>query len=134
MFRAFASMPPSSVSASPNSPQLQLTLEPPPRTRQKRGQVARACDRCRVHRVKCDSGNPCSNCKNRDGQCSYSGAMKAATLPHAYREIERLKQRVEELEQEKEKERDAGKPVHQLQIPISLPRSLSDGRGSRTGE
>lgn len=130
MFTTFASMPPSSVSASPDPPQLQLTFEPPPRTRQrKRGQVARACDRCRVHRVKCDSGNPCSNCKNRGGQCSYSGAMKAATLPHAYREIERLEQRVEELEQEKE--RDAGKLVHQLQI---LPRSLSDGQGSGTGE
>ena len=135
MFTTFASMPPSSVSVSPDSPQLQLTFEPPPRTRQKRGQVARACDRCRVHRVKCDSGKPCSNCKNRGGQCSYSGAMKAATLPHAYREIERLEQRVEELEQEKE--REAEKPaaaVHQLQTPISLPlRSSSDGRGSETG-
>ncbi len=132
MFTTFASMPPSSVSASPDTPQLQLTLEPPPRTRQrKRGQVARACDRCRVHRVKCDSGNPCSNCKNRGGQCSYSGAMKAVTLPHAYREIERLEQRVEQLEQEKE--RDAEKPVDQLQIPIGFPPSLSDGRGSGTG-
>ena len=132
MFTTFASMPPSGVSASPDSPQLPLPTEPPPRTRQKRGQVARACDRCRVHRVKCDSGNPCSNCKNRGGQCSYSGALKATTLPHAYREIERLEQRVEELEQEKE--RDAEKTVHQLQTPISLPRSLSDGRGSVTGE
>ena len=132
MFTTFASMPPSSVSASSNSPQLQLANEPPPRTRQKRGQVARACDRCRVHRIKCDSGNPCSNCKIRGGQCSHSGAMKAATLPHAYREIERLEQRVEELEQEKE--RDAEKPIHQLQTPISLPPSLSDGRGSGTGE
>ena len=132
MFTTFASMPPSTVSPSPNPPQLQLTYEPPPRTRQKRGQVARACDRCRVHRVKCDSGNPCSNCKNRGGQCSYSGAMKAATLPHAYREIERLEQRVSELEQEKE--RGAEKPAHQLQIPLSLPRSVSDGQGSGTGE
>ena len=130
MFTTFASMPPSNVSPSPNSPRLQLTHELPPRTRQKRGQVARACDRCRVHRVKCDSGNPCSNCKNRGGQCSYSGAMKAATLPHAYREIERLEQRVSELEQEKE--RDAEKPAHQLKIPISLPRSRSDGQGSVT--
>ena len=131
MFTTFASMPPSSVSGSPDTPQFQLTLDSPPRTRQrKRGKVARACDRCRIHRVKCDSGNPCSNCKNRGGQCSYSGAMKIATLPHAYREIERLEQRVEELEQEKE--RDAEKPGRQLQIPISLPRSLSDGRGSGT--
>ena len=133
MFTTFASMPPSSLSASPDARQLQLTCEPPPRTRQrKRGQVARACDWCRVHRIKCDSGNPCSNCKNRGGQCSYSGAIKAATLPHAYREIERLEQRVEELEQEKE--RDAEKPVHQLQIPVNLPRSLPDGQKSGTGE
>ena len=58
--------------------------------------------------------------------------MKATTLSHAYREIERLEQRIEELEQEKG--RDAEKPVHQLQTPISLPRSLSDGQGSSTGE
>ena len=132
MFTAFPSMLPSSVSASPDSPQLQLTSEPPPRTRQRRGQVARACDRCRFHRIKCDSGNPCSNCKNRGGQCSHSGATKAATLPHAYREIERLVQRVEELEQGKEQ--DAEKLVPQLHTPSSLPRSLSDGRRSGTGE
>ncbi|KAI9716322.1 MAG: hypothetical protein M1812_005387 [Candelaria pacifica] len=133
-------MPSSSVSASPDIPQLQVPIVAPPRVRQrKRGQVARACDWCRVHRIKCDSDNPCSNCKNRGGQCSNSGAMKAATLPHAYREIERLEQRVEELEQrveelEQEKGQDAEKPVHQLQTPISLPRSLSDGQGSKTGE
>ncbi len=132
MFTTFTSMPRSNVSAPLGSPQLPLTHEPPPRARQKRGQVARACDRCRVHRIKCDSGNPCFNCKNKGGQCSYSGAMKAVTLPHAYREIERLEQRVKQLEQEKE--RDAEKPVHQLQTPISLPRSLSDGRGSGIGE
>lgn len=133
MITSFAGTPPFSVSASPDTSQLQLTFVPPPRTRQKkRGQVARACDWCRVHRIKCDSINPCSNCKNRGGQCSNSGAIKAATLPHAYREIERLERRVEELEQEKE--RDAEKPVHQPRTPISLPRSLSDGQESGTGE
>ncbi|MCJ1377100.1 hypothetical protein MMC17_000191, partial [Xylographa soralifera] len=117
-------MPPSGVSASPNPSQHQLTFEPPSQTRQKkRGQVARACDWSRVHRIKCDSGKLCSNCKNRRGQCSYRGAMKVATLSHAYREIERLERRVEELELEKE--RDA---------VDRLPRSLSDGQGSGTGE
>ena len=58
--------------------------------------------------------------------------MKVATLPHAYREIERLKQRVEELEQEKE--RDAEKPVQQRQISTSLPQSLSDVQDLDTGE
>ena len=59
--------------------------------------------------------------------------MKVATLPHAYREIERLKQRVEELEQEKEKEREAAKRGHQGQR-LSLPRTLSDGQESGTSE
>lgn len=126
-------MPPFSASASPDTPQLQLTFVPPPRTRQKkRGQVARACDWCRVHRIKCDSDNPCANCKSRGGQCSNSGALKAATLPHAYREIERLERRVEELEQEKE--REAEKPVHHVLTPISLPRTLSDSSEPGTGE
>lgn len=132
MFTTFTGNPPSGFTSSPESPQLPQAIEPTPRTRQRRGQVARACDRCRVHRVKCDSGNPCSNCKNKGGQCGYSGAIKAATLPHAYREIERLEQRVEELEQEKE--RDAEKMVHQIQTPISLPPSLSDGRRPEAGE
>ncbi|KAG6995771.1 patulin cluster transcription factor patL [Physcia stellaris] len=128
-------MPPSSASSSPDTPQLQLPTVPPPRARQrKRGQVvARACDWCRVHRIKCDSHNPCSNCTNRGGRCSNSGSMKVATLPHAYREIERLKQRVEELEQEKEKEREAAKRGHQGQR-LSLPRTLSDGQESGTSE
>ena len=129
MFTTFASMAPSSVSASPgDNPQPQLNPVPPPRTRQKkRGQVARACDWCRVHRIKCDSDTPCSNCKNRGGQCSNSGSMKSATLPHAYREIERLRQRVQELELEKEreKEREAEKPVLQLRTPASSSVSSS---------
>lgn len=133
MFSSFPSMPPFSVSASPDTPPLQLTFVPPPRPRQKkRGQVARACDWCRVHRIKCDSDNPCFNCRSRGAQCSNSGAPKAVTLPHAYREIVRLERRVEELEQEKE--RDAEKPVHQLRTPVSLPRSLSVGPDSGTGE
>ncbi|KAK9489161.1 fungal-specific transcription factor domain-containing protein [Lipomyces doorenjongii] len=108
----------SSASASGESPSTPL-----PRQR-KRGQVARACDWCRVHRVKCDNDHPCSNCKSRGGQCSNSGAMKLTTLPHAYREIERLRQRVQELELElelpKERKADNDKPVHELNTPPSV--------------
>ena len=133
MLTAFANMPHSSATTPLVTPQLQLTSIPPPATRQKkRSQVARACDWCRVHRIKCDNDNPCSNCTKRGGQCRISGSLKAATLPHAYREIERLKQRIEELEQEKE--RDTEMTVHRQQIPISLRRSLSDGHKSGTSE
>ncbi len=134
MFTTFVSMPPSSASTSPDFPQPQPSSPPPHRSRQKkRVQVARACDWCRVHRIKCDSDHPCSNCKGRGGQCSNSGAMKSATLPHAYREIERLRQRVQELELEKKQK--AEKPVHQLHTPqASLPSSLPDDQDPGKGD
>ena len=45
--------------------------------------------------------------------------MKSVTLPHAYREIERLKQKVQDLEGELKYERKA-QPVQQLSTPPSL--------------
>ena len=77
--------------------------EHPPR--RKRHQVVRACDWCRKHRVKCDSSSPCSNCRKRGGPCS-NDQIKAASLPHAYREIERLRRQVAELEGELAQERE----------------------------
>ncbi|KAK4186656.1 transcriptional activator protein acu-15 [Podospora australis] len=71
--------------------------------RPKRSQVSRACDWCRVHRIKCDAEQPCHNCRSRGGTCSTTGASEIRTLPHAFREIERLKRRVKELEQEIER-------------------------------
>ncbi|KAK4452695.1 transcriptional activator protein acu-15 [Podospora aff. communis PSN243] len=71
--------------------------------RPKRSQVSRACDWCRVHRVKCDTSQPCHNCRSRGAQCSTSGANEIRNLPHAFREIERLRNRVQELEQEIER-------------------------------
>ncbi|KFZ25494.1 hypothetical protein V502_00031 [Pseudogymnoascus sp. VKM F-4520 (FW-2644)] len=82
-----------SVSGSPGAPRL------------KREQVVRACDSCRQHRIKCDSCIPCSNCKTRGGKCSNI-AVKSTTLPHAYREIERLRRKVQELERELQQERN----------------------------
>lgn len=66
--------------------------------RHKRVQVARACDECRLRRRKCDNKVPCSNCTTTDRLCSNSGAPKASTLTQASEEIERLRQRVQQLE------------------------------------
>ncbi|KAL3480020.1 fungal-specific transcription factor domain-containing protein [Aspergillus californicus] len=75
-----------------------------PAPRLKRHQVARACDWCRVHRVKCDNSSPCQNCQNRGGRCSKRVTAKtgarAQTLPQALREVDCLQQRVHELEQQ----------------------------------
>ncbi|KAF3347047.1 hypothetical protein VdG2_04789 [Verticillium dahliae VDG2] len=67
--------------------------------RPKRSQVARACDWCRIHRIKCDTNQPCRNCEARGGQCSNSGKLgEVRTLPRAIREIESLRLRVKDLE------------------------------------
>ncbi|KAI0887588.1 fungal-specific transcription factor domain-containing protein [Annulohypoxylon maeteangense] len=100
MFTTFIGMAPgvtdSSAPSPPETPKF-------PR-RQKRSQVARACDWCRVHRIKCDNHVPCSNCRKRDGQCNQ-GEVEVRTLPHAFRKIEHLETRIKELERELENER-----------------------------
>lgn len=67
---------------------------------QKRIQVARACDGCRLRRTKCDNGVPCSKCIARGSHCSNSGAPKVSTLTEASDEIARLKQKVQQIETE----------------------------------
>ncbi|KAI1100591.1 fungal-specific transcription factor domain-containing protein [Jackrogersella minutella] len=93
------------VSSSPESPQ--ASVRPP--SRPKRPQVAHACDWCRVHRVKCDNNLPCKNCQSRGWQCSNKGSNpnEARTLAQANRDIERLKQQVNELKEQLEEERNA---------------------------
>ncbi|KAL4919169.1 fungal-specific transcription factor domain-containing protein [Aspergillus aurantiobrunneus] len=106
-----------------------------PAPRSKRSQVARACDWCRVHRIKCDSSLPCRNCSNRGGRCIKKSVTKSApktqTLPHALRlnslplghlrggpfadsngtrEIERLQQQVQDLEHRLDKATRAASP------------------------
>ncbi|KAK1753999.1 transcriptional activator protein acu-15 [Echria macrotheca] len=96
--------PPSPTSPTVSSSKSGIRVPPKPSIpglpRPKRAQVSRACDWCRVHRVKCDTEQPCQNCRNRGAQCSTSGANEIRNLPHAFREIERLKNRIQELENE----------------------------------
>src|SRR5690242_13333201 len=71
-----------------------------PRPRAKRHQVARACDACRVLRTNCDDSRPCSSCTARRSYCSNDSASRISTLPHAHREIDRLNQKIKDLERE----------------------------------
>ncbi|KAH6691350.1 fungal-specific transcription factor domain-containing protein [Plectosphaerella plurivora] len=140
MFGSFyASLPagsrPSSVAPSP-APSAAETVRP------KRKQVARACDWCRIHRVKCDTEQPCRNCRARGGECSNNGSLsQVRTLPRAIREIETLRQRIQELEESVESvrlESDSQKSMSRSPAPpqfSSSPssvsqrsRKLSDGR------
>ncbi|KAI8717103.1 Fungal-trans domain-containing protein [Fusarium sp. LHS14.1] len=67
--------------------------------RRKRAQVVRACDYCRRQRIKCDNRIPCTPCQARGSQCS-NAVIKSTTLPQAYREIERSRRKIHELESE----------------------------------
>ncbi|KAL2845516.1 fungal-specific transcription factor domain-containing protein [Aspergillus pseudoustus] len=90
----------------------------PTSTSKRRSQVARACNWCRVHRLKCDSEFPCANCRKRGGQCNHDRLNRSVTLPQAYREIEKLKARVGELELELQNERQRTS-VRQMQTPAT---------------
>ncbi|RSL48991.1 hypothetical protein CEP54_012661 [Fusarium duplospermum] len=75
--------------------------------RRKRKQVSRACDSCRIQRIKCDDTVPCLNCRTRGKQCSNTGTNKPSSLPQAINEIEKLKAKVKELENQLRQERSA---------------------------
>ncbi|ETS76615.1 hypothetical protein PFICI_12002 [Pestalotiopsis fici W106-1] len=99
--------------------ELDFSRQPRPtslRYRQKRSQVARACDGCRAHRIKCDNNFPCSNCESRGRHCSNDGTARTSTLSQAHDEIARLKKRVEELEAELQRGQDKQYP-HQQATP-----------------
>ncbi|KAI1654612.1 fungal-specific transcription factor domain-containing protein [Daldinia decipiens] len=132
MFTTFLGPSPRSSESGPNS--ASPNGSQPPRPRQKRSQVARACDYCRVHRIKCDNNHPCLNCQTRGGQCSNDHTNGVRTLPHAFREIERLKQRNQELQKELEEERSrnrnqvvtpTGSSSSQLPTPPNISSSSS---------
>lgn len=103
-----------SVPESPSKDSVSSTSTPSlgiPRQVQgrKRQQVSRACDHCRVYRIKCDNETPCTNCRSKDQQCHRRGGIaKTTSLAKAHHNIDRLEQRVKELELELQNERRAG--------------------------
>ncbi|PYI03847.1 fungal-specific transcription factor domain protein [Aspergillus sclerotiicarbonarius CBS 121057] len=122
--------PPSSIISSASSSSSSSTTPWPPRP--KRSQVSRACDWCRVHRIKCDSSLPCRNCRNRGGSCTKKSSGEPRTLPHAMREIERLRQRVHELEARLASSRQS--PAPHAAHPAEAPGSPSVARNHKSWE
>ena len=59
----------------------------------KRQKAARACDRCRLHRIKCDQQKPCTQCVAIKAQCivsyapSYSSQANNSDVGHARSEL-----------------------------------------------
>ena len=56
------------------------TSSPPPR---KRTQVHRACDYCRLDRVKCNNERPCYNCLQANRRCNDDGLNEFSSLASA---------------------------------------------------
>ncbi|KAI1015107.1 hypothetical protein LB503_004152 [Fusarium chuoi] len=83
-----------SNSLSSGKPPSPPTSQPRP----KRAQVSRACDWCRLTRVKCDSTRPCRNCKQANRECVNSGRDDFKSVAAATREVQRLRSQVQQLE------------------------------------
>ncbi|KAJ4226120.1 hypothetical protein NW759_004708 [Fusarium solani] len=83
---------------TPNSLSSEKPPSPPSQPRTKRAQVSRACDWCRLTRVKCDSVRPCRNCKQAKRECVNSGRDDFKSVAAATREVQRLRSQVRELE------------------------------------
>ena len=90
----------------------------PARPRQKRIQVAKACDGCRAQRTKCDNNYPCTNCRTKGLQCSNGDDSSFSSLAQACQEVSRLRSRVRDLEQQLQS-RSQG-VAHGLVTPPSL--------------
>ncbi|KAJ5504457.1 Transcription factor [Penicillium fimorum] len=95
--------------------------------RPKRNQVARACDWCRLNRIRCNDKQPCQNCLNRGGTCSNTKPQEATSLPAANREIQRLRNKVKDLQDQIEKLKDRAEI--QAQTGFATP-PLSDAAHS----
>ncbi|RAL13375.1 uncharacterized protein BO97DRAFT_388480 [Aspergillus homomorphus CBS 101889] len=93
----------STFSANLNSTDRPAEQQPAAAPRPKRNQVVRACDWCRVNRIKCDDKQPCQNCRNHGGHCSNTKQFEASSLPAANREIHRLRNRLNDLQEQLDK-------------------------------
>ena len=63
---------------------------PPRPPQQKRSQVARACDWCRLNRIRCDNDQPCRNCLNMGRVCSNNSKAEARSISQANAYVHRL--------------------------------------------
>ncbi|KAI3340557.1 hypothetical protein F4824DRAFT_517048 [Ustulina deusta] len=87
-----------SAQMSPVLPTTSIT--PPNGASGKRRKVARACDSCRLNRIRCEDDRPCENCRTRGEKCTNTMPWEAHSLPAAKREIERLQDRLRQLQKQ----------------------------------
>ncbi|KAJ5776267.1 uncharacterized protein N7511_001278 [Penicillium nucicola] len=108
--------------------------EQPAAPRPKRNQVARACDWCRLNRIKCDDRLPCQNCKSRGGHCSNTKQFESHSLKAANREIHRLRNQLKDFQKEmdtltQESKTQPGDTKHPSRQPLNTS-NFSSGTAS----
>lgn len=69
-----------------------------PSARPKRSQVRRACDWCKLMRIKCDNHRPCYNCQQGARKCGMGRQNQFRSLAAAVQEIETLRAQLREFE------------------------------------
>lgn len=76
------------ASGAPGAPHPALqTLSQTQTPTPKRRKVARACDACRLNRIKCNDEQPCRNCRERGAKCTNSMPWEAHSLHAARRYV-----------------------------------------------
>lgn len=60
--------------------------------------VSQACDRCRMKKIRCDGGTPCSKCLLIGFECTTSDKLSRRAFPKGY--TANLEKRIQELEDE----------------------------------
>ncbi|RWA09004.1 hypothetical protein EKO27_g6110 [Xylaria grammica] len=99
-------------------------------SRRRRSVVRRACDWCKLMRIKCDSHRPCSNCQQAGRECGMTGGKQFRSITEAVKEIDTLRAQVREFENTKKQLEDS---KSESPSPVSSSRrgSLFDSYGSR---
>ncbi|KAI0532776.1 fungal-specific transcription factor domain-containing protein [Xylaria digitata] len=99
-------------------------------SRRRRSVVRRACDWCKLMRIKCDSHRPCSNCQQAGRECGMTGGKQFRSITEAVKEIDTLRAQVREFESTR-KQLEESKSESQSPVDSSRRASLFDSYGSR---
>ncbi|KAI0003556.1 hypothetical protein F4779DRAFT_634516 [Xylariaceae sp. FL0662B] len=111
MFTTFSSTQPASgAAAGAGAGAAAGADDPSPKTttpsRPRRSQVRRACDWCKLMRIRCEGRRPCSNCCKADRECSTSGDTQCRSIADVVAEVKRLREKLGNFE--------AGRPSSSL--------------------